>query len=186
MGGGASKRAPAGPPGRGTKRKKNDPRYLLEKRCEAGDVPGVSKLLSAAKDLLNGALDDDGTRALMVACRCGQEGVVKELMKRDASARPRRTPAKTSTASSGTRPVLRSTSLRPRHRFLNQRNEAGATALMFAAAGGFEKICKMVLDAGGDVRIVDRDKKSALEYAQLNGQSKVENLLQLYACEYTW
>jgi hypothetical protein len=70
--------------------------------------------------------------------------------------------------------------------FLNQRNESGATALMYAAAGGFDKICKLILDAGADVRIVDKDQQSALEYAQLNNRTKVENLLQLYACEYTW
>ena len=40
--------------------------------------------------------------------------------------------------------------------------------------------------AGADVRIVDNDKQSALQYAQLHSRTKVENLLQLYACEYTW
>lgn len=70
--------------------------------------------------------------------------------------------------------------------FLDAKNEAGATALMYAAAGGFDKICKLVLDAGADVRITDNEKQNALQYAQLNNRTNVEKLLQIYACEYTW
>lgn len=69
---------------------------------------------------------------------------------------------------------------------LNEKNREGATALMFAAAGGFDKICKMLLDAGADVRIGDAQSRNALQYAQLHSKTKVENLLQMYACEFTW
>lgn len=69
---------------------------------------------------------------------------------------------------------------------LNAKNDDGATALMYAAGGGYEKICKLLLDAGADVRIEDANSKTALSYAQLHSRSKVENLLQMYACEYTW
>lgn len=132
-------------------------------------------MLQKSPDLVNCSLDDEGMRALQVACRHGQLEIVQLLLKLNA--------------------------------FLNQKNDSGATALMYAAAGGFDKICKLILDArdprldvlsrrvpgtsvfsqaGADVRIVDKDKQSALEYAQLNNRTKVENLLQLYACEYTW
>ena len=111
-------------------------------------------MLQKSPDLINCSLDDEGMRALTIACRCGQLEIVQLLLKLNA--------------------------------FLNAKNDSGATALMYAAAGGFDKICKLILDAGADVRITDKDKQSALEYAQLNNRTKVENLLQLYACEYTW
>lgn len=69
---------------------------------------------------------------------------------------------------------------------LDEKNGEGATALMFAAAGGFDKICKLLLDAGADVRIGDAQSRNALQYAQLHSRTKVENLLQMYACEFTW
>lgn len=67
---------------------------------------------------------------------------------------------------------------------LDQTNDAGATALMFAAAGGYEKICKIVLDAGANIRIEDKSNCSALQYAQLHNRTKVENILQMYACAF--
>ncbi|KAJ8604830.1 hypothetical protein CTAYLR_001038 [Chrysophaeum taylorii] len=69
---------------------------------------------------------------------------------------------------------------------LDQKNKTGATALMYAAAGGFDEICKLLLDAGADVRQADKNAKTALQYAQLHSKAKAENLLQMYACEYTW
>lgn len=69
---------------------------------------------------------------------------------------------------------------------LDLKNNQGATALMYAAGGGYEKMCKLLLDAGADVRIEDANSKTALSYAQLHSRAKVENLLQMYACEYTW
>ena len=54
---------------------------------------------------------------------------------------------------------------------------------MFAAAGGSDKICKLILDAGANVRLADDTAKTALHYAQLHNRTKVENLLQMYACE---
>mmetsp|Transcript_15592 Transcript_15592/g.47135 ORF Transcript_15592/g.47135 Transcript_15592/m.47135 type:complete len:158 (-) Transcript_15592:180-653(-) len=77
-------------------------------------------------------------------------------------------------------------SLIDRGALLDQTNDAGATALMFAAAGGYEKICKLVLDAGANIRIEDKSHCSALQYAQLHNRTKVENILQMYACEFTW
>ena len=127
---------------------------VLEQRIEAGDDKEVEAMLQKSPDLINCSLDDEGMRALTIACRCGQLEIVQLLLKLNA--------------------------------FLNAKNDSGATALMYAAAGGFDKICKLILDAGADVRITDKDKQSALEYAQLNNRTKVENLLQLYACEYTW
>ena len=127
---------------------------VLEQRIEAGDDKEVEAMLQKSPDLINCSLDDEGMRALTIACRCGQLEIVQLLLKLNA--------------------------------FLNAKNDSGATALMYAAAGGFDKICKLILDAGADVRITDKDKQSALEYAQLNNRTKLENLLQLYACEYTW
>lgn len=67
---------------------------------------------------------------------------------------------------------------------LDQTNNTGATALMYAAGGGFDNICKMLLDAGADVRIEDKNAKTALQYAQLHSKQKVEALLHVYACEW--
>ena len=69
---------------------------------------------------------------------------------------------------------------------LDVKNDSGATPLMFAAAGGYEKICKLILDAGANIRIEDNQSQSALQYAQLHNRSKVENLLQMYACTSTF
>ncbi|KAJ1452355.1 ankyrin repeat-containing domain protein [Pelagophyceae sp. CCMP2097] len=66
------------------------------------------------------------------------------------------------------------------------RDKSGATALMYAAGAGSEKICKLILDAGANIKIVDNDQNNALWYAQHNNKDKVEQLLQMYACEYTW
>ena len=76
--------------------------------------------------------------------------------------------------------------LMKRNAFLNQKDNKGATALMLASAAGHDKIVKLIVDGGADVRIKDRNQNTALEYAQKNSNGKVEQLLQLYACEYTW
>ena len=84
-------------------------------KIEAGDEKEVASMLERSPDLINCSLDDDGMRALQIACRCGQFEIVQHLLKLNA--------------------------------FLNQKNDSGATALMYAAAGGFDKICKLILDA---------------------------------------
>ena len=55
-----------------------------------------------------------------------------------------------------------------------------------AAAAGHDKIVKLIVDSGADVRIKDKNDDTALEYAEKNNRPKVKELLNLYACEYTW
>ena len=66
------------------------------------------------------------------------------------------------------------------------RNSAGETPLMLAAAAGHDKIVKLIVDGGADVRMKDRNDDTALEYAEKHNRTKVKELLNLYACEYTW
>ena len=76
--------------------------------------------------------------------------------------------------------------LMKRNCFLNQKDAKGTTALMLAAAAGHDKIVKLIVDSGADVRMKDRNDDTALEYAEKNNRTKVKELLNLYACEYTW
>ena len=76
--------------------------------------------------------------------------------------------------------------LMKRNCFLNQKDSKGCTALMLAAAAGHDKIVKLIVDGGADVRMKDRNDDTALEYAEKNNRTKVKELLNLYACEYTW
>ena len=76
--------------------------------------------------------------------------------------------------------------LMKRNCFLNQKDSKGTTALMLAAAAGHDKIVKLIVDSGADVRMKDRNDDTALEYAEKNNRTKVKELLNLYACEYTW
>ena len=76
--------------------------------------------------------------------------------------------------------------LMKRNCFLNQKDSKGCTALMLAAAAGHDKIVKLIVDSGADVRMKDRNDDTALEYAEKNNRTKVKELLNLYACEYTW
>ena len=76
--------------------------------------------------------------------------------------------------------------LMKRNCFLNQKDSKGCTALMLAAAAGHDKIVKLIVDSGADVRMKDRNDDTALEYAEKNNRPKVKELLNLYACEYTW
>ena len=89
MGGGASRRAPkddAPAAGRSEKKKKKskDPRVILDRLIEAGDDEEVGRMLKEHPNLKNDALDSDGMRALMIACRSGQVDIVKRLLKLDA------------------------------------------------------------------------------------------------------
>ena len=98
MGGGASKPAEkerrssktkggggsGGGERRSTKRKSKDPRVILEQLIDRGDDKEVAKLLGDKPDLVNAALDDDGMRALQVACRSGQFEIVQLLLKLNA------------------------------------------------------------------------------------------------------
>jgi hypothetical protein len=76
--------------------------------------------------------------------------------------------------------------LMKRNCFLNQKDSKGCTALMLAAAAGHDKIVKLIVDSGADVRMKDKNDDTALEYAEKNNRPKVKELLNLYACEYTW
>ena len=76
--------------------------------------------------------------------------------------------------------------LMKRNCFLNQKDSKGCTALMLAAAAGHDKIVKLIVDGGADVRMKDKNDDTALEYAEKNNRVKVKELLNLYACEYTW
>ena len=76
--------------------------------------------------------------------------------------------------------------LMKRNCFLNQKDSKGCTALMLAAAAGHDKIVKLIVDGGADVRMKDRNDDTALEYAEKHNRVKVKELLNLYACEYTW
>ena len=76
--------------------------------------------------------------------------------------------------------------LMKRNCFLNQKDAKGCTALMLAAAAGHDKIVKLIVDGGADVRMKDRNDDTALEYAEKHNRTKVKELLNLYACEYTW
>ena len=84
----------------------------------------------------------------------------------------------------GDRDMIRE--LMKRNCFLNQKDSKGCTALMLAAAAGHDKIVKLIVDSGADVRMKDRNDDTALEYAEKNNRPKVKELLNLYACEYTW
>ena len=59
-------------------------------------------------------------------------------------------------------------------------------AVLIAAAAGHDKIVKLIVDSGADVRMKDKNDDTALEYAEKNNRPKVKELLNLYACEYTW
>ena len=84
----------------------------------------------------------------------------------------------------GDRDMIRE--LMKRNCFLNQKDSKGCTALMLAAAAGHDKIVKLIVDSGADVRMKDKNDDTALEYAEKNNRPKVKELLNLYACEYTW
>ena len=84
----------------------------------------------------------------------------------------------------GDRDMIRE--LMKRNCFLNQKDSKGCTALMLAAAAGHDKIVKLIVDSGADVRMKDKNDDTALEYAERNNRTKVKELLNLYACEYTW
>ena len=84
----------------------------------------------------------------------------------------------------GDRDMIRE--LMKRNCFLNQKDAKGTTALMLAAAAGHDKIVKLIVDSGADVRMKDKNDDTALEYAEKNNRTKVKELLNLYACEYTW
>ena len=84
----------------------------------------------------------------------------------------------------GDRDMIRE--LMKRNCFLNQKDSKGCTALMLAAAAGHDKIVKLIVDSGADVRMKDKNDDTALEYAEKNNRTKVKELLNLYACEYTW
>ena len=55
---------------------------------------------------------------------------------------------------------------------------------MLAAAAGHDKIVKLIVDGGADVRMKDRNDDTALEYAEKNNRTKVKGSPNLYACEY--
>ena len=89
-----------------------------------------------------------------------------------------------SACKNGDRDMIRE--LMKRNCFLNQKDSKGCTALMLAAAAGHDKIVKLIVDSGADVRMKDKNDDTALEYAEKNNRPKVKELLNLYACEYTW
>ena len=64
--------------------------------------------------------------------------------------------------------------LMKRNCFLNQKDAKGCTALMLAAAAGHDKIVKLIVDGGADVRMKDRNDDTALEYAEKNNRVKVK------------
>lgn len=164
MGGGATKLVRKADDSRAISSKA--PKVILEERITQGREKDVVDILDKLPELTNAALDDaDGMRALQVrASQC--DGSKPDPVQIACRA--------------GHADIVQA--LVAKGAILDQKNNTGATALMYAAAGGFDNICKMLLDAGADVRVEDKNAKTALQYAQLHSRQKVEALLHIYAC----
>ena len=60
---------------------------------------------------------------------------------------------------------------------VNARNRFGSTALMGAAAGGFEDIVRLLLERGASVHTRARSGATALKFAAMNGHTAVVRML---------
>lgn len=58
---------------------------------------------------------------------------------------------------------------------INQRNDDGRTALMYASLRGYTKIVAALLRAGADLSLTDKDGKTAAQYAAPDETNKQTN-----------
>jgi ankyrin repeat protein len=63
---------------------------------------------------------------------------------------------------------------------VNERNEAGQTALMLAAREGYVENVKVLIEGLADVNKMDDDDWTALKYARENKHENVVELLKSY------
>ena len=159
-------------------------------RGGAGQLPPASRMARAPKPTHRGAkrkkndpraqlewLVQGGKCAASPTCSARRRSDEFTLTTSRDAGHPRR-------LQNGDKDMIRE--LMKRNCFLNQKDSKGCTALMLAAAAGHDKIVKLIVDGGADVRMKDRNDDTALEYAEKNNRTKVKELLNLYACEYTW
>ncbi|HEV2834987.1 MAG TPA: ankyrin repeat domain-containing protein [Pyrinomonadaceae bacterium] len=75
------------------------------------------------------------------------------------------------------------TSVLPRVRDINARNEHGVTALMRAAQFGHEKVVRVLLDHGADANITRNDKFTALALAAFFGHTEIVRTLMEHGAD---
>lgn len=63
---------------------------------------------------------------------------------------------------------------------VDEKNDAGATALMLAASEGLIKNVRALIAAGADMNACDKENKTPLSYAKENDHDRVVRLLLSY------
>lgn len=154
----------------------------LHRAAFEGSLPVVSALLEANPESIN-LPDDKGTTPLLYAIHAGEEAIVLLLLAYQADVNQ-------SDAVLGRTPLMRVAYTSQHERIaqallqhgasIEQRDNRGHTALMFACEVGHGGMVQLLLEHGAEVDTKADDGMDALSLAQANGHEDVVQLLKSY------
>lgn len=148
-----------------------------------GGSAAVSRLL-IAKGLDVNVMAGSGGAPLMIAAKAGATECVSVLLEAGAQVDARAAPSEAFVAEiealqAQADSTLTETELDAKRQRLEAYFESGSTALMHAAAHGHHEVVKLLVAAGADARLVDRDGQSPLVHAANSGSTRsVATLLE--------
>ncbi len=144
--------------------------------ARTGDVKRMEALFKIKADTIN-TKNESGFTPLIIACYRNQVGAAKFLLnhKADVNATSPEGPVILGACYKGN---LELTTLLINYKAdVNTKNEAGTTALMYAALSGNVDLVKLLLKHGAKKNAEEKSGKTALSYAKMNGSKEVINLL---------
>ncbi|MES2679902.1 MAG: ankyrin repeat domain-containing protein [Bacteroidota bacterium] len=144
--------------------------------ARTGDVKRIEALFKINADTVN-SKNASGFTPLIIACYRNQAEATKFLLdhKANVNATSPEGPVILGACYKGN---LELTTLLINYKAdVNARNEAGTTALMYAALSGNVELLKLLLKQGAEKQAEERSGKTALSYAKMNGSKEIIALL---------
>ncbi len=151
---------------------------LLATECQ--DIDLVQLLLEITEIKINHQ-DHKGYSPIILACERGNQIILEELLKREASIDSQTNKGKTAlmiAAKNGNEVILKM--LLDHGANIELKDITGKTALMIAAKNGNEVILEMLLDHGANIELKDKKGRTASDYAKERNNSSIVTKLSEY------
>ncbi len=140
------------------------------------DSNSVLDVLLADKRTKLDAMAFNGDTALMIACYRGNEKAVTALLKKGAKVNKNGWTPLHYAAANGNNTIVKM--LLVRDAFVNAASPNGTTPLMMAAQAGHIYTVKLLYENGADLTIKNQQKLSAIDFANMNQNTKIAEGLQ--------
>ncbi len=118
----------------------------------------------------------NGDNALMIACYKGNEQAVLKLLKKGAKVDKNGWTPLHYAAANGNNNIVKM--LLARDAFVNAASPNGTTPVMMAAEAGYIYTVKLLYDNGADLTIRNQQKLSAIDFANMNQNTKIAEGIQ--------